>query len=297
MRRQGLLFVLLAALGLTLYLWPAISSPVVLWSDSTTDLEWAKTGLGIFRSVPQPAAGALDHQPKPAYLLFLRGVIGASPAEKETRAIIVVQSLLLWGAIVGSSLWLALRKSPGKALVFMAIAFTFLRLRDASSAVMPEALAVALLLPLTVALLAPPRRLTTFALLGFSTALLFYIRPNCGAAMLLLGIAGLLADRRGRPLLVFAVGFAVLVVPVALASRPEPWDDPFHGLGYQILEASADYYWRPSVGAWPSGDTPRATALAEVQRSRENWTRTLAGPGADARRELLWRGLDRKSVV
>src|SRR6185295_4664451 len=119
-----------------------------------------------------------------------------------------------WGAIVGSSLWLARRKSPGKALAFMAIAFTFLRLRDASSAVMPEALAVALLLPLTAAFLAPPRRLTAFSLLGLSTALLFYIRPNCGAAMLLLGIAALLADRRGRPLLAFAAGFAVLVVPL-----------------------------------------------------------------------------------
>ncbi len=291
MRRQGLLFVLLAALGLALYLWPAISSPVVLWSDSTTDLEWAKTGLGIFRPVPQPATGALDHQPKPAYLLFLRGVMRALPAVDETRAIVVVQSLLLWGAIVGSSLWLARRKSPGKALAFMAIAFTFLRLRDASSAVMPEALAVALLLPLTAALLAPPRRLTAFALLGLSTAILFSIRPNCGAAMLLLGLAGLLADRRGRPLLAFAAGFAVLVVPIALATRPAPQDDPFHGLGYQILEASADYYWRPSLGAWPSGDSPRATALAEIHSASENWTRTLAGPGADVRRELLWRGL------
>lgn len=291
MRRQGLLFVLLAALGLGLYLWPAISSPVVLWSDSTTDLEWAKTGLGIFRPVPQPATGALDHQPKPAYLLFLRGVMRSLPAANETRGIVVVQSLFLWGSIVGSALWLARQKSPGKALAFMAIAFTFLRLRDASSAVMPEALAVAVLLPLTAALLAPPRRLTAFALLGLSTALLFYIRPNCGAAMLLLGIVALLADRRGRPLLAFAAGFAVLVVPVALATRPAPRDDPFHGLGYQILEASADYYWRPSLGAWPSADSPRATALAEIQRARENWSRTLAGPGADARRELLWRGL------
>jgi hypothetical protein len=80
------------------------------------------------------------------------------PAFDETRAIVVVQSLLLWGAIVGSALWLARRKSPAKALAFMAIAFTFLRLRDASSAVMPEALAVTLLLVLTAALLAPPRR-------------------------------------------------------------------------------------------------------------------------------------------
>ena len=67
--------------------------------------------------------------------------------------------------------------------------------------------------------------------------------------MLLLGIVGLLADRRGRSLLAFTAGFAVLVVPVALATRPAPRDDPFHGLGYQILEASADYYWSPSLGA------------------------------------------------
>jgi hypothetical protein len=284
-------FAALAFLGLALYLWPAISAPVVLWSDSEADLAWAKAGLGVFRPVPEPPTGALGHQPKPAYLLFLRGATRALPVLEETRSVVVVQSLLLWGAIVGSSLWLARRKSPGKALAFMAIAFSFLRLRDASSAVMPEALAVALLLPLTAAVLAPPRRLTAFALLGLATAVLFYIRPNCGAAMLLLGMAGLIADRRGRPLLAFAAGFAALVVPISLAARPAPPGDPFHGLGYQALEASADYYWSPSLGAWPSGDSPRATALAELDRARENWSRTLAGPAADARRELLWRGL------
>ena len=293
MRRQGqgLLFILLAAIGLALYLWPAVTSPVVLWSDSKTDLEWAKRGLGIFRPVPQPATGALDHQPKPAYLLFLRGVMRASPEEEETRVIVIVQSLLLWGAIVGSSLWLARRTSPARALAFMAIAFTFLRLRDASSAVMPEALAVVLMLPLTAAFLAPPRRVMPFALLGLSTAILFYVRPNCGAAMFLLGIVALAADRRGRSLLAFAAGFALLVVPVALATRPAPRDDPFHGLGYQILEASADYYWTPSLGAWPSANSPRETALAEIRLARENWSWTLAGHGADLRRELLWRSL------
>ena len=288
---KGAAFAALAFLGLALYLWPAMSAPVVLWSDSEADLAWAKAGLGVFRPVPLPPTGALGHQPKPAYLLFLRGVMRALPAVKEARAIVVVQSLLLWGAIVGSSLWLARRKSPGKALAFMAIAFSFLRLRDASSAVMPEALAVASMLPLTAVLLAPPRRLRSFIFLGLATAVLFYIRPNCGAAMLLLGIVALLADRRGRPLLAFAAGFAALVVPFSLAARPAPPGDPFHGLAYQALEASADYYWSPSLGAWPSGDSPRAMALAELDRARENWSRTLAGPAADGGRELLWRGL------
>jgi hypothetical protein len=292
MKRAGwTAFVALAFLGLVLFLWTAISAPVVLWSDSEADLTWAKAGLGVLRPVPQPPTGALGHQPKPAYLLFLRGAMRALPALGETRSIVVVQSLLLWGAIVGSSLWLARRKSPGKALAFGAIAFSFLRLRDASSAVMPEALAVAFLLPLTAAFLALPRRLTAFALLGLATAVLFYVRPNCGAVMLLLGITGLFADRRGRPLLAFAAGFAALVVPFSLAARPAPPDDPFHGLGYQVLEASADYYWSPSLGAWPSADSPRETALAELRRARENWSRTLAAPGADMRRELLWRGL------
>ena len=290
-RTAGTAFAALAFLGLALSLWPAIRAPVVLWSDSEADMMWAKAGIGVFRPVPQPPSGALGHQPKPAYLLFLRGAMRVWPAFGETRSVVVTQSLLLWAAIVASSLWLAIRRSPGKALAFMAIAFSFLRLRDASSAVMPEALAVAFLLPLTAAFLAPPRRLTAFALLGLSTAVLFYIRPNCGAAMLLLGIAGLLAGRRGRPLFAFAAGFAALVVPFSLATRPAPRDDPFHGLAYQALEASADYYWSPSLGAWPSADSPRATALAELERARENWSRTLAGPGVDARRELLWRGL------
>lgn len=284
-------FAALACLGLALFLWPALTGPVVLWSDSELDLAWAKAGLGVLRPVPQPPTGALGHQPKPAYLLFLRAATRALPGLGETRSVVVVQSLLLWAATVAASLWLALRRSPGKALLFTAIAFSFLRLRDASSAVMPEALAVAFLLPLTAALLAPPRRLPAFAFLGLATAVLFYVRPNCGAAMLLLAIAGLFAGRRIRALLAFAAGFAVLVVPFSLGASPAPPGDPFHGLGYQILEASADYYWSPSLGALPSGQSPREIALAEIRRARENWSRTLAGPGEDTRRELLWRGL------
>ena len=65
--RQRLLYGGLAALGLALYLWPALSAPVVRWSDSELDLDWARRGVGIFSPVVSP-----HHPPKPGYILFLR---------------------------------------------------------------------------------------------------------------------------------------------------------------------------------------------------------------------------------
>lgn len=286
-----LLLFAVASLGLALFLWPALEAPVVLWSDSEADLAWSRAGVGVFRPVPLPAEGALGHQPKPGYLLFLRAAMRVFPGLGETRSVVVVQSLLLWGAITAASIWICLRASMGQGVAFAILAFSFLRLRDASSAVMPEALATALLIVLAAALAAPPRRPLAFAFLGLAAAVLFYVRPNCGAAAALMGIAGLLAARRGRALLFLAGGFAAVVAAFSLAARPVPPGDPYRGLGYQVLEASSEYYWTPSLGKWPAGTTPRETAIAEVERARENWRRTLAGWTADARREVLWRGL------
>jgi len=51
----------LAFLGLVLFVWTAISAPVVLWSDSTLDLEWPRQGIGINQEAPQGG-----HPAKPA---------------------------------------------------------------------------------------------------------------------------------------------------------------------------------------------------------------------------------------
>ncbi len=47
MTRRAVFAALLGAAGLALYLWPAVTAPVVLWSDSQTDLDWAIAGEGI----------------------------------------------------------------------------------------------------------------------------------------------------------------------------------------------------------------------------------------------------------
>src|SRR5262249_1157316 len=117
--------------------------------------------------------------------------------------------------------------------------------RDASSAVMPEALSIALLLPLVAVTVEPVRRVWTSLLQGFATAILFFVRPNCGGVMLLLGLIGLSLARRPRLLAAFAGGFVIFAVLFGIAAQPAPPGDPFHGLGYQILEGSADYYWVP----------------------------------------------------
>ena len=63
---RPLRLLLLAALaglllgGLAIYLVPALSAPVVTWSDSTLDLDWARKGEGIVTPVVSP-----HHPPKP----------------------------------------------------------------------------------------------------------------------------------------------------------------------------------------------------------------------------------------
>lgn len=289
---RGIALGCLAGLGLAVYLWTALAAPVVLWVDSDIDLAWAKAGLGVFHPVPPPPPGGhLWHLPKPAYLLFLRGAMRVLPPLGETRSIVVVQSVLLWASILLASLWLARRRGTLPGLLFCAVGFAFLRLRDTSSAVMPEALATALLLPIAAVLADPPERARAFAVLGLATAILFLIRPNSGGAMLLLAIVSLFLAGRGKALLLLLAGFAALATPFWWMSRSTLPGDPLHGLGYQILEASAEYYWVPSIGPWPVADTSREMARAELDRAARNWQRTLARPATDRRRELLWRSL------
>jgi hypothetical protein len=285
-------FVILACLTLALYVWGALTAPVVLWSDSQADMEWASTGVGIFRPVPAPPpGGALGHQPKPAYLLFLRVAMRTFPGLGDARSVIVLQSVLAWAGFVIAAWRLTSRGSLAAGLILLAFPLFFLRARDASSAVMPEALSVALLLPLVAVTVEPVRRVWAGLLQGLAAAILFFVRPNCGGVMLVLGLIGLSLARRPRLLAAFAGGFVVFAVPFGIAAQPAPPGDPFHGLGYQILEGSADYYWVPSIGTWPTANTPKEMAHAELDRATSNWRRTLAGSGIDRRRELVWRSL------
>jgi len=290
--RSRLLWLGLATLGLALYLWPAFAAPVVLWSDSEIDLAWAREGLGIFRSIPPPAPGVpISHLPKPFYLLFLRGATRACPWVEEARSVVVAQSALLALSIVATSSWLARRRGAPIGLLFSCLCFLFLRLRDAASAVMPEALAAAFLLPITAMLLDPPKSRWAAPLTGLAAAVLFLIRPNCGGLVLLIGVMTFAIARSFKSMIWFLAGFALLALLFWYIGRSNLPGDPLHGLGFQIVEGSADYYWAPSVDPWPAGRTPSEASKEQIRVARERWVQTLAKPDPDRRRQLIWRSL------
>lgn len=285
LRDRKLLYGVLAALGLALYLWPALCAPAVRWSDSEIDLDWARRGLGIFDPVFQHG-----HPAKPGYLLFLRVAMAIVPRD-EARSVVVVQSLFLWLATAAAALALGRRRGAGVGVALYLFLILFLRLRDASSAVMPEALSAALLLAIVAPPLSPPRNKGVFILLGFSSAALFLVRPNVGGTALLLVIASCALEKHWRRLPLFLISFAALLLPFWMATSPAPGGDPLRGLGFQLLEASADYYWRPSLEPWPHAASPRELGREEVHRAAENWKKTLRSKGVDVRRQLLWRAL------
>jgi len=259
-RRAGYAF--LAALGLVVYLLPALRAPVVLWSDSLRDLEWARAGIGILSPAPIPA---VPHPAKPFYILFLQTVAKAAPGEKSGRAIVVVQSVLVWLALGLAALAVARRVSPGRGALLYVVLLLLLRVRDASSAVMSEAPATALFLVLAAALLDPPEGIAGPAVFGLGAGVLFLVRPNEGAAAVALAMLTWATCRRGRAAAVSVVVFAALVLPIWLATAPK--GDFWRGLSPAFRAAEADYGWTPAEGL-PS------PAVA-----------------ADARRELLWRAL------
>jgi hypothetical protein len=289
-RRTGL-FLLLAAAGFFLYLWPALRSPVVLWSDSTIDLDWARRGVGIVSPVPPPAAGELPqhHPAKPAYLLFLRLVLAVAPEGQEPRTVVVAQSLLLWLSIVGTSLFLVHRRWVG--LIFLAVLLSFFRVRESASAVMPEALAAALLLPIAAIILDSPRARGWLASLGAGIGLLFWVRPNAGGVALVLALVAAAVHRRGRDAATLAAGFALLFLPIWFLTRPGSGLPSLRGLSHPVFEASTDYYWLPHDQRTAALRPDESGERQELARARTNWDRLLRGRGPDTRRQLVWRAL------
>jgi hypothetical protein len=285
-KREKVAFALLAALGLAVYLWPAFRAPVVLWSDSVTDLDWARQGIGLFREAPRG-----DHPAKPGYLLFLRVASAIPIPGAGPRAVVVVQSLLLWLSIGATSFLFGRRRGAAGGAALYVLLILFLRARDSASAVMTEALSAALFLPIAAFVLWPPRKASGMLGMGLAIATLFWIRPNLGAIAFLLACVALAAGRRRRGVLLLLAAFAAVSVPVWFATRPREKADPLGGLSYPLLEATADYYWRPSIEPWPRADSPAGHMRAELSRAVANWKATLASRGPDARRQILWRTL------
>ena len=276
MTRRSLLAGILGVLGLALYLWPALAAPVVLWSDSMVDLEWARSG-----DLWPPRSGT--HVAKPAYLLFLRAAEAAGP-DGATRRIVIAQSVIAWLAIAAAALALGRRSGWRWGIAVFTVLLALLRLRDASSAVMPETLSAALLLLIVVVLITAPGGRRTAMALGPATAVLFFVRPNVGAVALALGVAALWIDSRRRSALFLLGGFVAVCLPIwLLASPPGALQK---GLAYPSHLASADYLWDGL------GNRNAAASSAPPPSALENWVaaaRSSSSP--DTRRQLVWRAL------
>ena len=250
---------LLGVASLILIVWPALRAPVVTWSDSAIDIEWARNGIGLWQPVPpSPAGVVLTHPPKPAYLLFLASAMRAVPPLGETRSVVLVQSLLLWLSMTATALYVLRRRGPATALAFYALLVATLRLRDSASAVMPEAFAAALFIPIAALLCDPPVGVPAGVFATALFAVLFFVRPNLAVMAGVLAILSLVLQRR---------------------------------VTFPILEASAEYYWRPSLGPWPSAPTAEGLGRAELAAAVANWKASIRESGWDARREHIWRSL------
>ncbi|MEP6801998.1 MAG: hypothetical protein ABJC07_08680 [Acidobacteriota bacterium] len=288
MEGRRLIFVLVAAAGLVLYLWPALRAPVVLWSDSRLDMAWAEQGIGLWS--PFPATAREVHPIKPGYLLFLRGAMGAFPWAGKERSAVIVQSFLLWASILGSSLLLARRRGSAAGLMSCAVLFSLLRLRDSASAVMSEPLAAALFLPLGVIALDPPARRRSIPVAALAVVVLFQVRPNVGGMALLLLLAGWSVRKSWRQALLMTILVGGGVVLCWVATRPYAGGESGRATAGVLLFGSAEYYWSPSLGAWPEAE-PDGLSTARLRRVASNWSRSLHLPAADRARELRWRAL------
>ncbi len=280
MSRRAVLFATLGAVGLALYLWPAFTAPVVLWSDSALDLGWARRGEGIVTPVV-----STHHPPKPGYILFLRAALATGSAESTERRVVVIQSLLLWLSIAATALLVGRRIGPRWGVVLYLLLIFGLRLRDASSAVMSEALTAALLLSIVAVLLDPPKGLRGAAVLGLASAALFLVRPNAGAAALLMAAVSLALFGRPRSIAPLVLGFALLSAPVWRATAVP--GDPFRGMAPAFITGSVDYGWT----AQREHPEPEPPPFTQVRSALANWRATFAEEPSDRSRQLAWRAL------
>jgi hypothetical protein len=256
----------------------------VLWSDSVRDLEWAREGIGL---VKPPPPGDL-HVAKPGYLLMLRAEMAFAPPLGEARSVVLAQSLLLWLSITATAIFVGRRFGTWTGAALGLVLLFFLRLRDASSAVMTEAPSAALLLPFAAAVLFRAKAgRNSFLFSGAAAGVLFWIRPNLGAVALALAL--LAAAVRWRDVALVLAAFAAVVAVGWLATRRAAGEDPARGIAYPLFAATAEYYWMPSLGEWPEAASERARGELTLERAAANWKSFLSRRDPDARRELSWR--------
>ncbi|MDQ5873190.1 MAG: hypothetical protein M3547_13405, partial [Acidobacteriota bacterium] len=291
MTRRGGLLLVLAASGLFLYLWPAFSAPVVLWSDSEIDLKWAQEGVGLLKPLTEEEARRVAVHPlKPGYILYLRLASRAIPKVGEPRSAVIVQSVLLWFSIAATSFVLGRRRGAAIGIALYVALILFLPLRNSASAVMSEAISAALLLPLiAAAAISRPRTTKGIGGLALGLALLVSIRPNVGAIGFLL-VAALYVTRLDfRNGMILASFFSVFVLAGWLVQRPLAGGRAAPGAADILVFGSAEYYWRPEIGDWPEASERGFSGDPRMRRAFENWRKTIARGGPDVRREIVWR--------
>ena len=286
--RLGLLILFLV--GLAEYGVPAICAPTVRLTDSEVDLELARRGVGIFK---QPTAEDLRfagvHAVKPGFITFLAFARLLIPGD-EARSVVVLQSLLLFGSIAGTALYVRSRGRPGLALAIYCLLLVTLRLRDAASAVMSEAITLALFIPAIAVALFPPRGRGKAVLVGFALALLFLVRGNVGAIAIMVLLGSWVFAKVGVSRLALAVGTAAVLVALSSGlTRSRHDEDPSRGLAGVTLLGSADYCWPASFGGWPQVSPSKELARAEIRLTVDRWRQFFATRGPDKRRQLVWR--------
>lgn len=291
-RRAGLLL-LLAVPGLFLYLWPAFSAPVVLWSDSEVDLKWAREGVGLWRPLTKEEGRRVAVHPlKPGYILYLRLASRAIPKVGEARSAVVVQSALLWVSIAATSFALGRRRGAGAGIALYVALIVFLPLRNSGSAVMSEAISAALLLPLiAAAAIGHPRTVKGIGTLALGLAMLVWIRPNVGAIGFLVAAALYLIRAEFRRVLILVAFFSGLVLAGWLLKGPLAGGRTAPGVADILVFGSAEYDWRPEIGDWPEASEKGFFQDPRTRRALENWRKTVARGGPDVRREIVWRAL------
>jgi hypothetical protein len=286
-RIRALALPLVGAAALIFYLWPAFAAPVVRWSDSEIDMAAARRGARALSSFP-----SLDHPLKPAYIAYLVALeILAGPAALP-RAVVVANSLLVWASILLAAALFARRYGAGPGAAAGVLLFTWARARDAASAVMPEALALAAYTALAAALLYGRCRNAAAGLAaGIAAGALFFVRPNVGAVAFALVAAAALGRRRWRAAAAAAAGFAAVLASVGLALRAVGAPaGRLAGVGYVVASASVDYNWDGELAKLPGeGIDPRAVEKARLHWAAGKWKALFREPARDAVRQLVWR--------
>jgi hypothetical protein len=287
MAGRRLVFFFLAACFLGIYLLASWRAPVVEWVDSRLDFDLASHPLGFLLGTPD--TGGPMHPLKPLYILFLRAAVLAAP--HPGRAVVVAQSILVWMSFAGTAMLLGRTRGSAFGIASLVAFFFLLSARDAASAVMPEALATAGLLPLAaLAVFRPPESPGSTFRAGLAAAALFFIRQNAGVAIVVLLLAGLLGkDRLPRRALVFALGFLTLLIPFLAAQRMIHRPDARSGVSTGLVTGSLDYEWAPLAQPWPSAPSPRALARTEIRLAASGWRPMLDWRNPEARRQWAWR--------